>query len=67
MRTTLLLEREISAGQPGAVLEPALLSVIGTMPMSTLAGSGGTSLAQDRLDEVTREWQEAAGAGHHQP
>lgn len=32
-----LLEREISTGQPGAMLEPELLSVIGTMPMSTLA------------------------------
>jgi beta-glucosidase len=55
-----LLEREISAGQPGAVLEPELLSVIGTMPMSTLANFGGMSLPQDRLDEVTEEWRRGA-------
>nr|WP_232531012.1 glycoside hydrolase family 3 C-terminal domain-containing protein [Microlunatus antarcticus] len=57
-----LLEREISAGQPGAVLEPELLSVIGTMPMSTLANFGGMSLSQDRLDEVTEEWRRGADA-----
>jgi beta-glucosidase len=57
-----LLEREISAGQPGAVLEPELLSVIGTMPMSTLASFGGMSLPHDRLDEVTQEWRRGADA-----
>lgn len=55
-----LLEREIRAGQPGAVLEPELLSVIGTMPLSTLANFGGMSLPQDRLDEVTQEWRRGA-------
>ncbi len=55
-----LLEREVAAGQPGAVLEPELLSVIGTMPMSTLANFEGMSLDQETLDRVTGEWQQPA-------
>ena len=55
-----LLEREINDVEPGAVLEPELLSVIGTMPMSTLASFGGMSLGQDKLDEVLAEWRRGA-------
>lgn len=55
--------RDLPLRQPvtmDAVLEPELLSVIGTMPMSTLANFGGMSLPQDRLDEVTQEWRQDA-------
>ncbi|MCW2811854.1 MAG: glycoside hydrolase family 3 domain protein [Friedmanniella sp.] len=55
-----LVSREVAAGQPGSVLEPDLLSVIGTMPMSTLANFGGMSLDQAALDRVAHEWQLAA-------
>ena len=55
-----LLEREIAGGQPAAALDPELLSVIGTMPMSTLANFGGMSLDQDALDRVAEEWRARA-------
>ena len=32
-------------------------SVIGTMPMSTLANFGGMSLDHDALDRISAEWQ----------
>jgi beta-glucosidase len=47
-----LIEAEVKNGQPAAVLEDELISVIGTMPMSTLANFGGMSLDHDALDRA---------------
>jgi beta-glucosidase len=56
-----LVEREVAGGQPAAVLEEELITVIGTMPMSTLANFGGMSLDHDALDRVSDAWREQAG------
>jgi beta-glucosidase len=53
-----LIEREVSEGQPSAVLEDELMNVIGTMPMSTLASFGKMSLDHHALDRVARAWHE---------
>jgi beta-glucosidase len=53
-----LIEREVDAGQPAAVLEDELISVIGTMPMSTLANFGNMSLDHDALDRISQAWQQ---------
>jgi beta-glucosidase len=54
-----LIEQEIAKGQPAGAMDPELLPVIGTMPMSTLANFGGMSLDHDALDRVVSEaWQE---------
>ena len=58
-----LIETAVAAGQPAAVLEDELISVIGTMPMSTLANFGGMSLDHDALDRVSVEWSQQATAG----
>ncbi len=58
-----LIEQEVKNGQPAAVLEEELISVIGTMPMSTLASFGGMSLDHDALDRVSDAWRRQAGAG----
>ena len=58
-----LIASAVAAGQPAAVLEDELISVIGTMPMSTLANFGGMSLDHDALDRVSAEWAEQTGAG----
>jgi beta-glucosidase len=57
-----LIEREIAGGQPAAALDEELLTVIGTMPMSTLAGFGGMSLDHDALDRVSQAWRERVAA-----
>jgi beta-glucosidase len=56
-----LIENEVKNGQPAAVLEDELISVIGTMPMSTLANFGGLSLDHDALDRVADGWRQRAG------
>lgn len=38
--------------------EPASSSVIGTMPMSTLAAFSGMSIDHDTLDELALRWQD---------
>jgi beta-glucosidase len=53
-----LIEREVASGQPAAVLEDELISVIGNMPMSTLANFGGMSLDHDALDRVAQTWHQ---------
>jgi len=55
-----LVESEVKEGQPAAVLEDELISVIGTMPMSTLANFGGMSLDHDALDRVVEAWRKLA-------
>jgi beta-glucosidase len=44
------LAEEASAGGP--LSDPVMLPVIGTMPMSTLAGFGMPGFTHDRLDEL---------------
>jgi beta-glucosidase len=58
-----LIEQEVKNGQPAAVLEDELISVIGTMPMSTLANFGGMSLDHDALDRVSDAWRQQAAVG----
>lgn len=53
-----LIEREIADGQAAVVMDDELITVIGNMPMSTLASFGGMSLDHDALDRVTHEWQQ---------
>jgi beta-glucosidase len=53
-----LIEREVANGQPAAVLEEELLTVIGTMPMSTLANFEGMSLDHHALDRIAQQWQQ---------
>ncbi|MFL6133738.1 MAG: glycoside hydrolase family 3 C-terminal domain-containing protein [Nocardioidaceae bacterium] len=55
-----LIEREVADGQPAAVLEDEMISVIGNMPMSTLANFGGMSLDHNALDRVARAWRQEA-------
>ncbi len=55
-----LIEDEVSAGQSAAVMDDEIISVIGNMPMSTLANFGGMSLDHDALDRIARQWQQEA-------
>jgi beta-glucosidase len=55
-----LIEREVTAGQPAAVLSEELVAVIGTMPMSTLANFVGISLDHDALDRINTRWRRDA-------
>ena len=56
-----LLAEAVAAGQPAAVMDAELLSVVGTMPMSTLANFGGMSLDHQALDQATTAWAERTG------
>jgi len=58
-----LVEQEVKNGQPAAVLEDELISVIGTMPMSTLANFGRMSLDHDALDRVADAWRRQVDVG----
>jgi beta-glucosidase len=58
-----LIEHEVKNGQPAAVLEDELISVIGTMPMSTLANFGGMSLDHVALDRMADAWRQQAAVG----
>ena len=51
-----LLRREVAGGQ--GELDPELVTIIGNMPMSTLANFGGMSLDHDALDRVALDWKE---------
>jgi beta-glucosidase len=55
-----LIEGEVKNGQSAAVLEDELISVIGNMPMSTLANFSGMSLDHDALDRVSDAWRRQA-------
>jgi beta-glucosidase len=57
-----LIQQEVAGGQPAAVLEDELVSVIGNMPMSTLANFGGMSLDHDALDRIATAWQRRSAA-----
>jgi beta-glucosidase len=58
-----LIEQGVKNGQPAAVLTDELISVIGTMPMSTLANFGGMSLDHDAVDRMSEAWRQQADAG----
>ncbi|HEX8346787.1 MAG TPA: glycoside hydrolase family 3 C-terminal domain-containing protein [Actinoplanes sp.] len=58
-----LVEQEVKNGQPAAVMEDELISVIGNMPMSTLANFGGMSLDHDALDRIAGAWRQQVDAG----
>ena len=53
-----LIGGEIAAGQAAAALDEELLTIIGNMPMSTLASFGGMSLDHDALDRVAEQWRQ---------
>ncbi len=55
-----LLHEAVAAGQSDAVMDGELLSVVGTMPMSTLANFGGMSLDHPALDRAAAAWRERA-------
>ncbi|SDR71725.1 beta-glucosidase [Friedmanniella luteola] len=61
-----LVEGEIAGGQAAVVLDEELLTVIGNMPMSTLASFGGMSLDHDALDRITEQWQQEVPTTSHQ-
>jgi beta-glucosidase len=62
-----LLAEAVAAGQPAAVMDAELLSVVGTMPMSTLANFGGMSLDHQALDQATAAWAERNGQAQPTP
>jgi beta-glucosidase len=55
-----LIAGAVAAGAPDPARDPELVSVIGTMPMSTLATFPGMSLDHDALDELVRRRHERA-------
>jgi beta-glucosidase len=57
-----LVEREIAGGQSANALDDELLSVIGNMPMSTLANFSGMSLDHDALERITAARRDGATA-----
>ncbi|HEY7815040.1 MAG TPA: glycoside hydrolase family 3 C-terminal domain-containing protein [Nakamurella sp.] len=53
-----LIAEAVAAGQPEPTRDPELVAVIGSMPMSTLAGFSGMSIDHDTLDELVERWRE---------
>ena len=53
-----LIAEAVAAGQPDPTRDPELVAVIGSMPMSTLAGFSGMSIDHDTLDELVGRWRE---------
>ena len=47
-----LIKEAVAAGQPDPTRDKELVAVIGTMPMSTLAGFHGMSIDHDTLDKL---------------
>src|SRR4051794_30418745 len=52
-----LVETEVKNGQPAAMLDDELGSMVGTMPMNTLANFTGMSLDHDALDRAADAWR----------
>ena len=50
----------VAAVAPDPARDPELVSVIGTMPMSTLAAFSGMSIDHDTLDDLARRWHDRA-------
>jgi len=51
-----LVDGEIAKGQPA--MDEELVTIVGNMPMSTLANFGGMSLDHDALDRIAQQWQQ---------
>ena len=58
---TALIAEAVAAGQTDPTRDPELVSVIGTMPMSTLAAFTGMGIDHDTLDELAARWHERTG------
>jgi beta-glucosidase len=56
-----LLAEAAAAGQPDPTRDDELVSVIGTMPMSTLAAFRGMSVDHDTLDKLVERWRDRTG------
>ena len=53
-----LLAEAVATGQPDPTRDADLVAVIGTMPMSTLAGFPAMSVDHDTLDEIAGRWRQ---------
>ena len=57
-RARRLLQEAIGHGGNDPFADPAVLAVIGSMPMSTLAAFPAVSIDHETLDELARRWAE---------
>jgi beta-glucosidase len=63
-----LIAEAVEAGAPDPLRDEKLVSVVGTMPMSTLATFPGMSLDPEALADAVRKWQQrSAGSELAQP
>jgi beta-glucosidase len=53
-----LIAEAVAAGQTDPTRDKELVSVIGTMPMSTLAAFRGMSIDHDALDKLVERWRD---------
>jgi beta-glucosidase len=60
-----LIHEAVRTGQPDPTRDPELVSVIGTMPMSTLAAFQGMSVDHDTLEKLADRWRERTGPSGH--
>jgi beta-glucosidase len=56
-----LIAEAVAAGQTDPTRDKELVSVIGTMPMSTLAAFRGMSIDHDTLDKLVDRWRDRTG------
>jgi beta-glucosidase len=56
-----LIKEAVAEGATDPTRDPELVSVIGTMPMSTLAAFEGMSIDHDTLDALAQRWRERVG------
>ncbi len=56
-----LLAEAVAQGAHDVLADPALLKVVGTMPMSSLAAFEGMTVGPDALDEMVAAWRERTG------
>lgn len=57
-----LIADAVAEGSPDPARDPDLVSVVGTMPMSTLAAFDGMSLGHETLDRAAAQWGRLVGA-----
>ena len=57
-----LIREAVATGQADPTRDAELVSVIGSMPMSTLAAFSGMSIDYDTLDGLVATWQEQVAA-----
>jgi beta-glucosidase len=56
-----LIREAVAGGQPDPTRDKELVSVIGTMPMSTLAAFQGMSIDHHTLDKLAERWRDRTG------